>query len=538
MHRKITRTGPATLTLALPAKWTKKNNLLPGQELELEEHDNNLIISVQKNKSNETKRILYDEFLLENMLEKLYMDHTPQITIFSEQNLPQSIYSIIKKFPGLKIIEETKTKLELYQVLEPCLRKESVLLRRIYLLLKQSFETNYTIKKDLRELFFLIGLQNKDSRESEILLMIFNILSSIKHSFFDELYGYMKSIFDLLYLQKYSFTKYTAIKIDKLFSKQEKLFSVYYKKENPLIVGKLYHCLQLFHSLNRIIITNQSLDLLQSNTMKSKKEFVVGVCLKSNSNVFWRGYVRNGMEEAQKKYSSIDVIYKAPYIYPDIPAQEKIIDELIIKGVDLIILAPLHPTKLNDSLKKIERAGIQLILIDTTVNSDVKYTYIGWDNFKGGVLTANYLKTFLKPKSNLLVVEGQTEGNFHERVSGFESILSAHSITVISADFQKSEAYKKTFTYLKTHAVDAIFATSDNMALGVLEATQELGKQIPICSFDATDAVIELVSKKKILSTVTNKPSLLGSLAIETAYKMLRKKQVPKKMIYDVDIIT
>lgn len=538
MHRKITRTGPATLTIALPAKWAKKNSLKPGQELQVNEIENNLIISVERDKSEETKRIPYDKVLLKDMLEKLYKENTPQITIFSETEIPKSIHNIVKKFPGLKIVEEDKNKIVLNQTLEPIISNPSAILRRIYLLIEHCFEHNPPKFDDLEELLFLSGLQNKDSRENEILTMIHKVLSSIKKPIFDEMYSYVRQIFKSIYKQKYSFTKDRATQMENLFEETNDLFKTYFEKEDPIEVAKLYHCTRLFNTLNRIIITNQSLDILQSTDSSSRKEFVVGVCLKNSSNKFWREYVQGSMMETQKDFTNIEFIYKAPFTYPDLEAQRKIINEFISQGVDLIILAPNHPRELEKSIQKIVKAGIKLVIIDTDIISKADHKYIGWDNYKGGVLTAQVLQKKLKNKGEILIVEGQKEGNFHERVTGFQDTIKKHRTEVINAEFQQSVAYKKTLNYLKKKKVAAIFATSDNMALGVLQALEELNLKIPVCGFDATEEARELIKQGELLSTIDDKPKTLGSLAIETANKILKHKTTSKRIEYDVELVT
>jgi phosphate uptake regulator len=48
MKRKIIKQGAGTMTVSLPTKWVKKNNLKQGSEVEIEEKDNNVVISSEK----------------------------------------------------------------------------------------------------------------------------------------------------------------------------------------------------------------------------------------------------------------------------------------------------------------------------------------------------------------------------------------------------------------------------------------------------------------------------------------------------------
>ncbi len=49
MKRKIIKQGHNTLTITLPAEWTKRFNLESGREVDLDERDNGLFISTEKN---------------------------------------------------------------------------------------------------------------------------------------------------------------------------------------------------------------------------------------------------------------------------------------------------------------------------------------------------------------------------------------------------------------------------------------------------------------------------------------------------------
>ena len=48
MRRKVIKQGHNTLTMTLPSNWTKKLNISPGDELELEERQNGLFLTTEK----------------------------------------------------------------------------------------------------------------------------------------------------------------------------------------------------------------------------------------------------------------------------------------------------------------------------------------------------------------------------------------------------------------------------------------------------------------------------------------------------------
>ena len=48
MKRKIIKQGASTLTISLPAEWTKKFNLKSGDEVNVEEENKRIVVSTKK----------------------------------------------------------------------------------------------------------------------------------------------------------------------------------------------------------------------------------------------------------------------------------------------------------------------------------------------------------------------------------------------------------------------------------------------------------------------------------------------------------
>ncbi len=64
MIRKIIKQGRRAYTITLPKKWVEDNNLEAGEEINLEEIDNNIIIKPTKNNNKKIKKI------------KIYLDNS------------------------------------------------------------------------------------------------------------------------------------------------------------------------------------------------------------------------------------------------------------------------------------------------------------------------------------------------------------------------------------------------------------------------------------------------------------------------------
>ena len=254
--------------------------------------------------------------------------------------------------------------------------------------------------------------------------------------------------------------------------------------------------------------------------------------------MFWDQEVKGSIMEVSKNYPDMELIFDSPLIDMDVKTQDKILQRFIEQKVDGIIFAPGYPKIIPKTIEKINKQNIPLLILDTDLETDHKYVYIGFDNYQGGYLTGEYLKKKLKKNSKILTLKGYTTGNSVRRVDGFkDAIGKGHKIDMIQAHFQESEAYEKTLKYLKKNDIDAIFATSDNMTMGVIKAVEELKKKVLIAGFDWTEEGKEAMKQKKIISDISSKPRELGALGVQTMNDMLNKKTVAERIEYKVKLI-
>ncbi|MDD5192737.1 MAG: substrate-binding domain-containing protein, partial [Candidatus Nanoarchaeia archaeon] len=123
-------------------------------------------------------------------------------------------------------------------------------------------------------------------------------------------------------------------------------------------------------------------------------------------------------------------------------------------------------------------------------------------------------------------------------IRGFKEALGKeYNIKSIKGEFIGSVAYEEVLSYAEKNKVDAIFATSDNMALGAISALKKIGKKILVCGFDATNKGRSQLRTGKLFSTVDTKPKKLGSLGIQIARDLINGKEVAERTIYDIELI-
>ncbi|MBI2672015.1 phosphate uptake regulator PhoU [Candidatus Woesearchaeota archaeon] len=148
MRRKIALIGPSTLMVSLPSSWAKKYSLKKGNELEIEENQNKLIISTEKETAR--KEITIDVSSLNTMLYRfigaIYKSGYEQVKIiFNTPKQLEIIYEVLRNTCiGFETVEQTKNYIIIKEISKPEKNEFENILRRNFLFLmsiaKDSFE--------------------------------------------------------------------------------------------------------------------------------------------------------------------------------------------------------------------------------------------------------------------------------------------------------------------------------------------------------------------------------------------------------------
>jgi LacI family transcriptional regulator len=183
-------------------------------------------------------------------------------------------------------------------------------------------------------------------------------------------------------------------------------------------------------------------------------------------------------------------------------------------------------------LAALARARLPLVVIDPANIPQPDVTSVGSTNFAGGMAATQYLLSL--GHRRIGYVGGQpTSGCNQARLSGFRSAMEA-----VGADVPPEFIWLRDFLYDDgvTGAAtmldcpdrpSAIFAGSDEVALGVLEAARARGIRVPedlsIVGFDDTQAA-RLASPP--LTTVKQPLREMGAVALRTALQLAAGEKV------------
>ena len=162
MKRKVIKLGTATLVVSLPSKWTRKFNLKQGDEIDLEEENSNLLLQTKKGIAAKKEITIdltdRDEKGMEIILTHVYRRGFEKIIVKNvNEDILKTIRKVVKNLLlGFEISKRTSDSCIIENLAEPTEQKGDVLLRRIFLMVKEMQNK------------ILADFEKKDYNDSEI----------------------------------------------------------------------------------------------------------------------------------------------------------------------------------------------------------------------------------------------------------------------------------------------------------------------------------------------------------------------------------
>lgn len=165
MKRKVVKQGAATLTVSLPLGWAKKFKLDSGDDLEVDERGNDLVISAGKSKIVSPKQLdLADlEPLISRCFIALYINGHDEVKFtFKNPEVIKIIQKVCGELIGFEIVESGRSYCAVKEIAEEAEQDFDVLLRRLFLLLKGIFEDGAKVLSEKKDDASLKALAARD----------------------------------------------------------------------------------------------------------------------------------------------------------------------------------------------------------------------------------------------------------------------------------------------------------------------------------------------------------------------------------------
>lgn len=250
-------------------------------------------------------------------------------------------------------------------------------------------------------------------------------------------------------------------------------------------------------------------------------EGYVGIAMPTKSSSRWISDGNAMLEQFKTAGYDADL----QYAEDDIPNQLAQIENMIVKGVDVLVIAAIDGTTLSNVLENANAAGIRVISYDRLIvgSPHVDY-YATFDNFKVGVQQASSLIDGMEKKGNgpynVELFGGSPDDNnafffYNGAMSVLQPLINAGKVNVVSGQvgmdkvgtlrWDGAVAQARMDNLISAHytdkPVDGVLSPYDGISIGILSSLKGVGYgsgDMPMPIVTGQDA--ELPSVKSILA--------------------------------------
>jgi ABC-type sugar transport system substrate-binding protein len=259
--------------------------------------------------------------------------------------------------------------------------------------------------------------------------------------------------------------------------------------------------------------------------------------------------MRDGLQTtARDRRLRIDL--EAPVGVQDTTGQASALESLAMTRAACYVLNPIDRANLVPSLPAIAR-GTPIVNIESpidrgaakAVNRQID-TYIGTDNRAAGRLAADAMATVVRSGAQVAVIAG-IPGDVGSAALTQRFIEGARGrfevVQTIAADFDRTQAEVAARRLLrKGSPVDGVFAVSDQMALGVVDALRAAGRtnSVPVVGMDGIAEALTAVRNGDMSATIARYPYTIGQLGVEACAAAIRQKTLPETVHSPIQLVT
>jgi putative multiple sugar transport system substrate-binding protein len=279
----------------------------------------------------------------------------------------------------------------------------------------------------------------------------------------------------------------------------------------------------------------------------------IGISMPTKASARWIDDGNNMVKVFQAKGYKADL----QYADDDIPNQLAQIENMITKGVKVLVIAAIDGTTLSDALQKAHDKGIKVISYDRLIRNSKNVDYYAtFDNFQVGVLQAQSIEkalnlTAAKGPFNIELFGGSGDDNnafffYNGAMSVLKPYMDKGKLVVRSKQLGMDKvatlrwdgavAQSRMDNLLSanygTARVDAVLSPYDGLSIGILSSLKGVGYGTPkmpmpvVTGQDAEVASVKSILRGEQRSTIFKDTRQLASVTADMVDAMMTGKTV------------
>jgi ribose transport system substrate-binding protein len=139
---------------------------------------------------------------------------------------------------------------------------------------------------------------------------------------------------------------------------------------------------------------------------------------------------------------TVEIMYVGS-VASDIAEQVKVMEDAIAAGAEAVGISCNEPTGCKDVIDKAMEAGVPVMTWDSDSPESSRFTYLGVDNYEGGVAAAELLMQALPDGGQVALLSGVPgAANLEARMSGFKDTVEGTNLEIVQTVFCDDDTAK------------------------------------------------------------------------------------------------
>ena len=209
---------------------------------------------------------------------------------------------------------------------------------------------------------------------------------------------------------------------------------------------------------------------------------VIGVSIPAATHG-WAGgmnfHAQQAIDRLEGVYPDLDFVLATA---SDAGTQVNDIEDMVAtRNISALVVLPFESDPLTPPVQSVADSGVWVTVVDRGLSvPGIEDLYVAGDNAGFGKVSGEYMASQMPDGGKIVVLRGIPTTIDNERVDGFNAAIEGSGIEVIGMEhgnWNRDDSFNVMQDFLsKYDQIDAVWASDDDMAVGVLAAIEAAGR--------------------------------------------------------------
>lgn len=230
-------------------------------------------------------------------------------------------------------------------------------------------------------------------------------------------------------------------------------------------------------------VAGSALLLSAASAAAQDDSYTIGVAIPSATHGFMGGlnyHAQETIERLENEYDQLDFVLATA---GDASKMVNDIEDMVAtRDIDALVVLPFESEPLTSPVQAVAEQDIWVTVVDRGLSQPgIEDLYVAGDNPGFGRAAGEYFAQNLESGQKIVVLRGIPTTLDNERVEAFQQAIEGSGIEVLDmqhGNWNRDDAFNVMQDFLsKYDQIDAVWAADDDMAIGVLEAIAQAGRE-------------------------------------------------------------